>query len=164
MRPFQRFKTDSKGSLAQRLASLPALLLIWGLALYFPLQWIPWELCTLKRLTSIPCPGCGLTRSLIHLAHLRFIDAFELNPLASVFICLAVLAYTVWFFQPLCVRHTQKNGRIKNFFARFEKGNPLAFFWCRRAGHRIFMGIFLSALLANWLYILIRNYSYGIPY
>ena len=41
-----------------------------------------WEvpiLCTFRRLTGWPCPGCGLTRSFVFLAHGRLADAFGIN-------------------------------------------------------------------------------------
>lgn len=36
-------------------------------------------LCGFRRLTGIPCPGCGLTRSFVYLAHGHPIDAFRMN-------------------------------------------------------------------------------------
>jgi hypothetical protein len=36
-------------------------------------------LCTWRRLTGMSCPGCGMTRSLVFLAHGRPIEAFEMN-------------------------------------------------------------------------------------
>ena len=42
------------------------------------------ELCHMKRYTGIDCPGCGLTRSFISLAHGRVLDAWRYNPGAFV--------------------------------------------------------------------------------
>ena len=33
--------------------------------------------CILRRLTGVPCPGCGMTRALLCAAQLRFADAFR---------------------------------------------------------------------------------------
>jgi hypothetical protein len=39
----------------------------------------PPELCYSKNLFKISCPGCGLTRSFIHLAHFEIASSFRLN-------------------------------------------------------------------------------------
>lgn len=36
-------------------------------------------LCSFRRLTGWPCPGCGLTRSFTFLAHGRFVEGFQMN-------------------------------------------------------------------------------------
>jgi hypothetical protein len=38
------------------------------------------ELCTMRRLVGIDCPGCGLTRCFISLAHGNWRDAWSYNP------------------------------------------------------------------------------------
>jgi hypothetical protein len=38
-------------------------------------------LCSFRRLTGQPCPGCGLTRSLICLGHGQVADSFRFHPL-----------------------------------------------------------------------------------
>ena len=38
-------------------------------------------ICGFKILTGLPCPGCGLTRSVINLSHLHFALSFRLHPL-----------------------------------------------------------------------------------
>ena len=51
--------------------------------------------CLFKKLTGIPCPGCGLTRTADHFAHFHFQNAFLSNPLGGVAaLFFAVLA--VW--------------------------------------------------------------------
>ena len=36
-------------------------------------------MCTWRRLTGMNCPGCGLTRSFVFLAHGRLMEAFSMN-------------------------------------------------------------------------------------
>ena len=36
--------------------------------------------CLIKWVTGLNCPGCGATRALHALLHLRFAEAFALNP------------------------------------------------------------------------------------
>lgn len=38
-------------------------------------------LCPIKRITGIPCPSCGSTRSLVKVLHGQLEDAFLINPI-----------------------------------------------------------------------------------
>ena len=44
----------------------------------------PLEMCQFKMLTHLPCPGCGLTRSFIGMAHLDLARAARFHPLGLV--------------------------------------------------------------------------------
>ncbi len=44
---------------------------------------IPFWGCGFRKLTGIPCPGCGLTRVADRFAHFHFIGAFKANPLGT---------------------------------------------------------------------------------
>jgi hypothetical protein len=48
------------------------------------------DLCVFHRNTGLPCPGCGLTRSLTHVAHLDVVGAFVLHPFGPAIWLLAV--------------------------------------------------------------------------
>jgi len=50
--------------------------------------------CLFKNLTTIPCPSCGSTRSVIYLLQGRFADAFLLNPIGYLFIPFLTLTPT----------------------------------------------------------------------
>lgn len=46
------------------------------------LSFFGWDvpvLCAFRRVTGWPCPGCGLTRSFVFLAHGQLGDAFRMN-------------------------------------------------------------------------------------
>jgi len=45
--------------------------------------------CPIKRLLGISCPGCGMTRALLHAIQFKFDKAFYYHPL--------------WFLLPICV-------------------------------------------------------------
>jgi hypothetical protein len=51
--------------------------------------------CGMRRLTGIPCPGCGLTRSFAFLAHGHLAESFHMNWLGPP-LFLAVLAQVPW--------------------------------------------------------------------
>ena len=53
-------------------------------ARYIPLATIiPFWGCGFRRVTGIPCPGCGLTRVADRVAHLNFAGALRANPLGT---------------------------------------------------------------------------------
>ena len=41
-------------------------------------------ICPFRRLTGLPCPGCGLTRSWVYLAHGQVRDALAAHPFGAV--------------------------------------------------------------------------------
>ncbi|MCE9636078.1 MAG: DUF2752 domain-containing protein [Planctomycetes bacterium] len=38
-------------------------------------------MCAFKLWTGLPCPGCGMTRSVLHLAHGEMIESMRFHPL-----------------------------------------------------------------------------------
>ena len=55
----------------------PCFLLLLILFMYYFFR-IP---CPIQWLTSIPCPGCGMTRAYTALLHLDFSEAFRMHPM-----------------------------------------------------------------------------------
>lgn len=53
-------------------------------ARFVPLQGLPFLRCALREHTGWPCPGCGLTRVAVRVAHGDFAGAFDVNPLGTV--------------------------------------------------------------------------------
>jgi len=47
-------------------------------------------LCPFRRLTGLPCPGCGLTHSFVGIAHGRFAAAWAANPFGFLFFAAAL--------------------------------------------------------------------------
>ncbi|MCA9179002.1 MAG: DUF2752 domain-containing protein [Planctomycetales bacterium] len=46
------------------------------------------SLCGVRVLTGVPCPGCGLTRCFVHMAHGRFRFAWQVSPAGTAFFLL----------------------------------------------------------------------------
>lgn len=53
-------------------------------------------MCLFRALLELPCPGCGLTRAMAHLADGSLLRAFALHPLAPVFAVEAVSLWLAW--------------------------------------------------------------------
>ncbi len=91
--------------------------------------------CPFRAVTGIPCPSCGTTRSLVHLAHGDIAGSLILNPLFSLAMIIALL-----LFFARSARLPFNRSRITLTHTRRE-GTML------RAG---MAGIFL----ANWIYLI----------
>ena len=51
---------------------------------HFAARWqLPMPQCMLRKLTGLPCPTCGCTRSLLAWSQLDLVGAFRFNPLFS---------------------------------------------------------------------------------
>ena len=74
-------------------------------------------MCTFRRLTGWPCPGCGLTRSFVWMAHGHPIDALRMNLLGPP-LFLALLAQI-----PLGIRRELRPGQPVGG-ERGERGVP----------------------------------------
>jgi Protein of unknown function (DUF2752) len=94
--------------------------------------------CVFKGLTGIPCPTCGSTRSVMHLAHGDILHALAMNPLTTV--CL--LAAIGWFIASLMIVAFGLP-RI-NFILDDKEKNVI------RAG-------VIVLLLAQWAYLIIQS-------
>ena len=76
------------------LASRRTQLLLWlgagaaGAALFFAAGWVGlpsgagYTICAFRRITGIPCPGCGLTRAMAALARGELLLALHFHPFA----------------------------------------------------------------------------------
>jgi len=63
--------------------------------------WVPPEgagfaVCALRRFTGLPCPGCGMTRALAHLAKGEWSAALRDHPLAPLLAAELALSWAAW--------------------------------------------------------------------
>jgi hypothetical protein len=67
--------------------------------------WTLPELCQSKRLFQFDCPGCGLTRSFIYMAHGEVPAAFKMHPTGAMLFVAIILAIpflainAVWIYR-----------------------------------------------------------------
>jgi hypothetical protein len=99
------------------------------------LRWqLPFPQCWLKKLTGIPCPTCGTTRSLAAWSHLDLSEAFRFNPLIFL-ICVGII---LWAALRVAERLMQR-GFMPDLRSRVSG----QIFW--KAG--------IGLLALNWLYL-----------
>ena len=96
------------------------------------------HVCVWKRITGLPCAGCGGTRAADSLLHGNFGAAFVMNPaaVAGIFLCVLLAAYagSVLLFRLEPLRPALLNGR----------------------GWRIAVP---AVLAANWIYLLLAGHA-----
>ncbi len=112
-------------------------------------SWISWnyytygrgaggiDLCLFRKLTGLPCPSCGTTRSVLSISHLHFADALYYNPIGFIMaLCLCVLP--VWVLIDTISK--------KNSFHRFYLNAEIIV-------RRKWVAVLLVSLVAgNWIW------------
>lgn len=73
-------------------------------------------LCLFKNITGIPCPSCGITRSLVFLARGDISDAFYFNPL-GILAAVALVTFPVWIMIDILL----KKSSFYQFYQALEK-------------------------------------------
>ena len=118
--------------------------LLWGTVVVVLLALVPyaWQLagslpvCTFKAIVGIPCPTCGITRTILALADLEFSMALRTNPLGAVLLT-AFLA----------------GGLVAGVSA--IRGRPLKEpRWSLRPIERLGLA---AVIVANWAYLISRG-------
>ena len=89
------------------------------------------ELCFMRRFTGIGCPGCGLTRCFISLAHGNLNAAWSYNPAGL--LLFAIIAFQVPY-------RTVQLWRIRRGLAELQPG-VIA---------QVALGVFAVALMGQW--------------
>jgi hypothetical protein len=132
-------RDSSAAGKASLLAAHPVTLLL-GLGLLAVIvnvamrwQW-PLPFCVLRKLTGVPCPACGSTRSLLAWTHLDPVAAFLFNPLFF----LACAGVAVWAAALLCERISAR---------------PVLVRWRSSAQQLPLLRIILGLAAINWIYL-----------
>ncbi len=79
------------------------------------------DMCASRAWFGTTCPGCGLTRSFVHLTHGRVGASFRMHRLGPLlYLCFIILAYyRIW-----CLRHPGE--KIPNLLRRLQLYVPMA--------------------------------------
>jgi hypothetical protein len=59
------------------------------------------SICIFRNLTGIKCPGCGMTRAVLSVLHLRFAEAFSYNKLIVLVFPLGLLLFLRSFLKEI---------------------------------------------------------------
>ena len=73
-----------------RVAQITALILLM-VGIILPSGGLGVPLCMFKRVFSLPCPGCGLTRSVSSVLHGDFLKSWSYHPLGIFFVAATLL-------------------------------------------------------------------------
>jgi hypothetical protein len=71
--------------------------------------------CLLRNTTGMPCPGCGLTRSVVHAVHGDWKGSFQyhrMGPIIVGFLILQMLYRLAWMLLARFRAHINRVGRI----------------------------------------------------
>jgi hypothetical protein len=80
------------------------------LHLWTPLGDVRFSLCLWRRLLGIPCPGCGMTRALAHLAKGEWRAALAVHPLAPLVAGELLFGWLAWGAGALGIRRIRPDG------------------------------------------------------
>ena len=87
-------------------------LIVLVIAIALPSNGMGMPLCMFKRLFSLPCPGCGLTRSVSSILHGDFLKSWSYHPLGIFFVATALL------FVFNLVMPRQSTAAVRRFFKK----------------------------------------------
>lgn len=73
------------------------------------------ETCVIKKVTTIPCPSCGSTRSMVSLLHGHLTESLLINPL-GILIALIMVICPVW----ILIDVIRKSNSLYLFYLKSE--------------------------------------------
>jgi hypothetical protein len=95
------------------------------------------EVCLIKRITNIPCPSCGTTRSLAAILNGNFEQAFFLNPFGFI-VTLIMFIAPFWIIKDLSVKK-------KSFFDFYKSIE-------QKSNKPLITILIVSIVLINWVW------------
>lgn len=98
--------------------------------------------CLFKKVTTVPCPSCGTTRSVMQLSHGNFLSAILINPF-GIIVGLIMIIAPVWIGYDFI----QKK---ETFYAAYLKTEAIL----RKRKVAI---VLIVLVLANWIWNIKKN-------
>lgn len=95
------------------------------------------ETCFIKKITNIPCPSCGTSRSVKALLTGHFKQAFLLNPFGYL-VTLILMIAPIW----ISIDYIRKKQSFFNFYRLMEQ----------RSTNIFVIIIFIFLVLTNWVW------------
>jgi len=86
------------------------------------------EVCLFKNISTIPCPSCGSTRSVLALLNGRFLESLLINPL-GIIVAFVMLMAPIWILFDFATKgqtFIDFYGRLDAFIKRPGNAIPLA--------------------------------------
>lgn len=83
-------------------------------AVILPMHGLGIPVCTFLMATNLPCPGCGLTRSVTSIFHGEFLWAWRYNPIGYVVAAVFVLMASVLLLPPSLRERWREEPPISN--------------------------------------------------
>lgn len=71
--------------------------------------------CIIKKIFSIRCPGCGLTRAFICIFHLNFIGAFHYNILSIPLFLVCIISFVFVLYDIIFNKY-----KLERFYLKFS--------------------------------------------
>ena len=96
--------------------------------------------CTFRQAFGIPCPNCGMTRSVVFALHGEWGRAFGMNPAGPLVVAGALLLSATLFFLALRLRSAEASGPAAG---RLQRRLML--------GTAAYCGLVFAVMLANWV-------------
>jgi len=96
-----KFKSISKDRRITRIVLASILLLgLLFFSLFNPLNY-PITSCGFKNIFGIPCPSCGLSRSVFSFSHFHFQEAFGYNLMGPILLFISIIIFTLLMFEAI---------------------------------------------------------------
>jgi hypothetical protein len=73
------------------------------------------DVCLFRRVTGIPCPSCGSTRSILHISRLEFREALYANPIGFL-LAVCIILFPLWILYDLA----KKKNSFYHFYGSME--------------------------------------------
>ncbi len=98
--------------------------------------------CIIKQITGLPCPSCGVTRSVLLIVNKSYFSAFMLNPMGYI-VVIGMIVLPIWFAYDILF----KRESFYFFYVKFEEF----------IGRRKILFVILFLVAINWIWNIVKH-------